>query len=41
VALLSEVLGCCELNLDEMEDHTRRVVAKAGCYLANLTGGAP
>lgn len=40
VRLLGAVLGCCELNLDDIEDETRKVVQEAGCFLADITGGA-
>lgn len=34
--LLGEVLGVCELNLDDMEDDTRKIVREASCFLADL-----
>lgn len=35
IDLLSKVLGCSELNMDDMEPETRKVVQEAGCYLAD------
>ena len=34
VDLLSKVLGCCELNMDDMEEDTRSIIAEAGAFLA-------
>jgi len=39
--LLGQVLGCCELNLDEMEDSTRKLVQEASIYLANEIENKP
>ena len=35
---LGELLGCCELNMDDMEPETRKLVAEVGCFLADEFG---
>jgi len=37
---LSELLGSCELNMDDMEPETLRACANARVLIAQLKGGA-
>ena len=38
VQMLGSLLGCCELNMDDMEPETRDAVHEASCYLADHFG---